>query len=208
MVRFIDATGCVLIVVLLQQKDKTEAGKKEKREKQRKEKKTAQKNKKKEKLASDSSFYGPGRSFLSFLFFFLGFVLCKSFENMTTLRDFRRLERETKWVLLHKSFSLSLSFFLHSLCNCCQNSRPLSVHSSQAIRTLNELPLNLIAVETVCHRQMQLFGWEREREGGKFSCPYLPYTHTHTRTVLFLICLCKPNMERVEEEAFKSSWCI
>lgn len=105
MVRFIDATGCVLIVVLLQQKDKTEAGKK----KERKEKKTAQKNKKKEKLASDSSFYGPGRSFLSFLFF-LGFVLCKSFENMTTLRDFRRLERDTESVTSQIFLSLSLLF--------------------------------------------------------------------------------------------------
>lgn len=69
MVRFIDATGCVLIVVLLQQKDKTEAGKKEKRKK-----KTARKKGKKEKLASDSSFYGPGRSLPSFFsYFFLGF---------------------------------------------------------------------------------------------------------------------------------------
>lgn len=64
MVRFIDATGCVLIVVLLQQKDKTEAGKRKEKKTEQKKKKT--KEKEKEKLASDSSFYGPGRSFLSF----------------------------------------------------------------------------------------------------------------------------------------------
>lgn len=81
MVRFIDATGCVLIVVLLQQKDKTEAGKKEKREKKRKLNKK-KKQRKRKSLQVTVVFKALVEVFFHF---FLGFVLCKSFENMTTL---------------------------------------------------------------------------------------------------------------------------